>query len=312
MSSTASGHRVLLIGNPASGGGRGRSTLRRAATLLRELGVEVLLRESDRIGSFARHVQQHADEVDRVIACGGDGFLSEATASLADTDLPLAILPGGRGNDVVRCLGVPLDLRAACRLAVTGTPRAFDLGDVNGRTFATVATCGLDAEVSRRSRRLRLPFLGPATYFVHAIPALLAQRPFEARLEHDDGVFEGSLSLIAVANTATYGGGFRIAPMASTDDGLLDAIVVEARPSWQLATMAGALRTGRHLGRPGIHHLRSRHYRLETTPAMALEADGEPLASSPCTYRVRPEAVRVVTGEGRPLDPRHGESPGPK
>ncbi len=64
----------------------------------------------------------------------------------------LGVLPGGRGNDLVRALGIPLDPRAACEVIATGTPRPLDVGDVDGRTSRPGSSCMPTATRSARRR----------------------------------------------------------------------------------------------------------------------------------------------------------------
>ncbi len=88
-----------------------------------------------------------------VIAAGGDGTVRACAHALADTPVPLAILPLGTANLAARALGVPHQTAAALATAFGGRERRIDLaladlgGTAGGLTFAAMAGIGLDAEV---------------------------------------------------------------------------------------------------------------------------------------------------------------------
>lgn len=289
--------RIVLLGNPAAGSGRGHRRVHRAARALRAAGAtELDVRETAHVGHARELSAALALGADRVVACGGDGLVSEVAAGMVGGDVPLAIVPAGRGNDLARALDIPLGIDAAARLAVRGRPRSLDVGLAGGRVFLTVAACGLDAEVSRRARVSRLPLPGAGTYVLELLRALPRARGVEARLEHDGGVLTGRFLLVAVANTPTYGGGFRIAPDATPWDGLLDACVVRASSRLRALALFPSVFRGNHARRADVILLRSRKLHLVTEPCLGVEADGEPLAATPASYSCRPAALPVIPG----------------
>lgn len=295
--------RVLLIGNPASGGGRGKKRMELVERHLRSAGCKVDARLSERPGHASEILDEVPSETDRVVACGGDGLVQQVATALAGRDLPMAIVPAGRGNDVARALGVPLSLPLAARAAVEGVESRMDLGEADGRLFCTAAACGLDAEVSRRSRDSRFQLPGPGTYVVELLRALFGFPPFAVRIQHDGGVFECRALAVAAANTPTYGGGFRIAPDASTDDGCLDVCVVREMPKLRALRLFPLIFSGRHAELPEVVMLRTSELRLETEPELALEADGESLGRTPASYRVRQAVLPVIIPPGVAVTP---------
>lgn len=286
--------RVLLVGNPASGSGRGARALETAASLLREAGQRPEIVRTEGRDHARRAVPSLAPGFDRVLACGGDGLISEVAAALAGTEMPLALLPAGRGNDLARALGIPRDLRDAVRLALAGTPRATDLGRANGRTFTTVAACGLDAEVSRGARESRLPLPGAGVYVVELLKQLPRLPRARTRIVVDGVEFEQDIMVVAIANTPTYGGGFLIAPRALPDDGLLDACVIRACTPWRALSLLPRVMPGRHVGLPDVTMLRGRRIEISSEPDLDIEGDGEALTRTPCVFETWPGAVRIV------------------
>jgi diacylglycerol kinase (ATP) len=288
--------RILLAGNPASGAGRGLAALRRAEPLLRSLGATVTVLATEGPGHARRSIVSVAQDcgAERVVACGGDGLVSEVASALLGGDLPLAIVPAGRGNDLARALGVPLDLHAACDLALRGDARRIDAGLANGRPFVTVAACGLDAEISRGARASKLPLPGPLVYVAEILRRVACPPRSRVRLVVDGRSLEDDAMVLAVANTATYGGGFRIAPSADPRDGLLDACLIRSTSLLRTLALLPRVRSGAHATLPEVTILRGSRIEVVADPPLAIEGDGEPLASTPCVFECRRGALAVI------------------
>src|SRR5206468_2907791 len=125
----------------------------------------------------------------------------------------LGVLPGGRGNDFARVLGIPTATADACEVIATGTPRSVDLGSVDGRVFACIASAGFDSDANRIANEAP-SWLGGQVYAYGALRALAAWKPatFTIDLDGTERTYRG-YSIIA-ANSSCYGGGMRIAPDA--------------------------------------------------------------------------------------------------
>jgi len=125
---------------------------------------------------LARAAAASRERYERVVVVGGDGTVGEVAQGLARTDLPLAIIPAGTGNDIARNLAIPRHPLAAARLAATGAPRPIDLGEVRTREatrhFVNVAGFGFDAEAAERVNRLPRMVGGTLPYLVGALQTL--------------------------------------------------------------------------------------------------------------------------------------------
>lgn len=286
---------LLVLVNPAAGGGRGSRTAARAVAALELVGVrtEVVstvdaedLRVRARAAAFAG--------APRVAVVGGDGSVRVVAAALSGSVTQLALIPCGRGNDLARALGVSRHPEFAAAIAVSGTPRLIDLGSVAGEPFATIATFGFDAAVARLVHRRGVPGRGLIAYGLAVARTLLSYQPIPATLSGDFGTREGRFFLVASANTRSYGAGIRMAPHATPDDGLLDVCVVGDVGLGKVLTLLPRLARGRHVGDAAVSVLRTRSLRIECEPGEPIYADGEPMASAPVTIAVLPKALNVV------------------
>ena len=86
----------------------------------------------------------------------GDGLVGQVGGVLAGTEVPLGIIPGGRGNDLARVLGIPKDVEGAADVLAAGNVRRIDVGEVNGHRFVGIASCGFDSVANRIANEAEL------------------------------------------------------------------------------------------------------------------------------------------------------------
>jgi YegS/Rv2252/BmrU family lipid kinase len=293
--------RVVVIGNPRSGRGRGEALLNRveAEVTARGHGVETLRTKSpghavDLARSCAGRV------IDLVMAVGGDGTIRDVAAGLAEgrCAAPLGIVPAGTGNDLARTLQLPRDLSEAVEMALNGQDLAVDLWTWNRSVFINVAGLGLDAAVAslvnRRYRNLR----GPLPYVLALLTLLPGFRSQEVRLRWPEGEWDGRIWLAAFGNGRYYGGGMEIAPSADPSDGLLDAVLVGDVSKLELLRELPGLFHGRHVRHPRVKVIRSDRFDLDA-PDQEVTIDGELIDRAPAAIRKLSQTLRVRLPRGR-------------
>jgi YegS/Rv2252/BmrU family lipid kinase len=286
---------VALIVNPAAGGGRALKALEHAERALRAAGLGVHV-ERTRDVAHARDLARAAGEAGEVAAAlGGDGIVGAVADGLRGTDGLLAVLPGGRGNDFARTLGIPRDPAAAAALIANGRERAIDLGACGERAFVGIASCGFDSDANRIANETRVP--GDLAYLYGALRALAAWRPARFELELDGGAGGTWVHVgysVAAANGRQYGGGMVLAPDAALDDGAFDVVTVAAVPKRRFLRGLPRVFRGTHVRNAEVAVRRARELRIAADRPFALYADGDPLAELPATLRTLPAAVRVI------------------
>jgi diacylglycerol kinase family enzyme len=87
------------------------------------------------------------------------------------------------------------------------------------------------------------------------------------------------ITTAAVCNGQYQGGGIRIAPEASLEDGLADVTVVSKVSLFEVLRRLPILYNGRLYGHPAVHHWRARRLRVEGDAP--LELDGEAVGTLP-------------------------------
>jgi diacylglycerol kinase (ATP) len=288
---------IAVLVSPSAGRGRGAVLAVEVLAAFREAGFapEVLPATSgpDAERQAAKAV---AEGTRAVVAVGGDGTVHAALQAVAGTTTPLAVVPAGTGNDLVLALGAPRDPLAAARAAAedlsAGTTRRVDAGRTGDRWWATVLCCGFDSAVTDRANRLRWP-RGRRRYDVAVLAELARLRPRELTLVLDGESQSLPITMVAVGNTAWYGGGMKICPGADPADGRFDVTVVGATSRLELMRTKPRLTDGTHVGHPSVSVFRAARVEL-SSPGVTTYADGEPVALLPAVAECIPGALTVV------------------
>jgi YegS/Rv2252/BmrU family lipid kinase len=237
------------------------------------------------------------------VVMSGDGLVGQIGGALAETDAALGIIPGGRGNDLARVLGIPSDPAGAVGVLADAQERQIDVGVANGRRFLCVASCGFDSDANRIANEARL-IKGNLVYAYAAIRALIAWRPATFTVTLDDGEpieFEGYS--VAAGNSRAFGGGMFVAPHAELDDGRLDVITVSDVSKLRYVRGLPKAFKGTHLQNPEVDELRAAKVEIRANRDFAVYADGEHLTDLPATLGVLPQALRVIAPPGPLVGP---------
>lgn len=274
---------VLVVNEDA--GSSDTEAVEQAARVLRSVGDVTVVATGD------------ADEVDAVVAglggrrlvvCGGDGSVHLAVARLRASgraDVPIGLIPLGTGNDLARCLGLPLDDPAAAAARIRdGAPGAMDLLiDGDGRTCVNALHAGVGADAAARAADLK-DQLSSVAYPVGAVLAGIAADGVHAEVRVDgEVVVDEDILMVAVTNGTCFGGGAMICPDASPDDGRLDVAVVTAVGPVARAAFGLALNATEHLDRDDVHVAVGREVRIRGE-GLRYVVDGE-IEDDPVTDR---------------------------
>lgn len=288
--------RFTILMNPFSAGGKAQRLLPEVRAVLGASGAETTVVPTQDLPHAADAALAATARGETVVALGGDGLVGALAAALKGS-APLGVLPGGRGNDFARALGISQEIGPACQTLLDGEERALDLGEANGRAFACIASVGFDSEANRVANEARL-IRGNLVYAWAAIRALISWKPvrFEVTLDGRNLEFEGYT--VAVANSAYYGGGMKVAPAADPADGFLDVIFVKQTPKWRFLRNLPKVFAGTHVQLDEIETHRAREVVVRADRQFDVYADGDPITTLPATVRLIPKALRVIAPRG--------------
>jgi diacylglycerol kinase (ATP) len=243
--------------------------------------------------------------VDAIVVVGGDGLVNLAVDVVAGTDVSLGIVPAGTGNDAARELGIPLDdVLEACRRVVAAlerVPHRIDVGviePVDGvpgerRRFLCAVSAGFDALVNERANALRFP-PGPRRYTVALLLELLRLRARRYTVTVDGEEHDVGSVLLAVANLGSIGGGMKIVPFASADDGRLDALVVSPVGRLRFLRLFPRVFTGHHVDLDVVSFHSGTEITIDCDEEIIAYADGERMGPLPVRISLQEGALSVL------------------
>ncbi len=289
--------KACFLVNPASANG---STGRRWPKLrerARALGLDGDVLLSERPGHLTELAREAARTHDLLVVVGGDGTLNEVVNGVAGLGVELAMLPAGTGQDFGRTYGIPTRFDDAVRVALEGDVQTIDLGRVTypggERFFANVGSVGMSGAVARRANSMSKALGGRATFYYALVREFLAWHNTEVTVTLDGAERRGPMHDVIVANGQWHGGGMRLAPEASFDDGLFDVVLIGDISKLDFVTTSPKLYKGGHVHHPRVEVLRSATVAVDAAEPLPVEVEGEPVGTTPARFEIVPRALRV-------------------
>lgn len=290
---------VLIILNPSAGSKN--PPLRVFNNLFHKANIDWdLVITKERCDGICHAEKAIKDGFDYVAAYGGDGTVMEVASGLKDTNIPMAILPGGTGNILSIELGIPQNLEEACKLITQperSKIRAVDLGITNDEkvpAFALRAGVGLEAAMLEGTDRELKERYGIFAYIMGATQALHNVKEAQYHLVLDGESIECSGLTCLIANAGYFGvPGLVLDPKVKIDDGLLDVLVLRKMDLVQLFSLAASIVGGNELKDPALHW-QVKSVTIESDPVQSTQADGEMWGESPVQIDINKGGLKVL------------------
>ena len=284
---------LAVLVNPSSGGGRTKALLPRFGDELDKRHIAFRVEPTRSAEHATELALRAADAGELPVVMSGDGLVGIVGGALAGGDVPLGIFPAGRGNDLARVLDIPTDPAQAVSVIASWHARTIDVGEANGQRFLGIASVGFDSECNRIANETKL-IKGRFVYAYSVPRALIACKParFTLRIGEENMRFSGWS--VAAANSSTFGGGMRVAPDASLDDGEFDIVMVGETGKLRYLSNLPKVFKGTHVDNEEVRIVRARSFELSASRPFAVYADGEHITDLPASLRVLPKALSVL------------------
>lgn len=295
---------VFLV-NPASANG---STGRRWPELARRAaagGLEGDALFSVRPGHLAELAREAAlGGAETLVVVGGDGSVNEVANGLAGIGRQpeVAVVPRGTGWDFSRTFGIPRGIDDAVRIALEGDVKVIDLGRASYRAwdgseatavFANVASAGMSGAIAKRANETTKALGGKASYLWAIFAVFSGWRASEIEITVGDERRRGLMFDVVVSNGRFFGGGLEICPGALPDDGLFDVLTIGDVTRRDLVLTMPKMYRGTHLPHPKAELLRGAAATVRSDTPLPIELDGEQPGTTPVTFEVVPQALRL-------------------
>ena len=292
------GKPLTLLVNPSSAGGKTLKVLPRVESALDASRVTFRVQRTKGLDHGAEQALRAVEAGELPVVMSGDGLLGAVGGAMAGSKTPLGVIPGGRGNDLARVLGIPDDPVEAVAFVLGGAVRKLDVGEVNGKRFLGIASVGFDSEANRIANETHF-LRGNLVYAYAALRALAGWKPARFTIAVGEERVRLSGYSVCVANSKAYGGGMYVAPDAELDDGEFDIVTIGEVGKLRFVGNLPKVFKGTHVEADEVRVFRASHLELSASKPFAVYADGEHLTDLPATLRVLPRALEVlVPGQG--------------
>lgn len=281
----------LVVVNPKAGLGAAASLATQVVGFLQSRGLSYRMVSPNSAAETKAIVKQSLQqgEITKLLSVGGDGLFHLLLQLAVEFNVPLAIAPGGTGNDFYRTLGwFKTNLTDYLHHVVNTEPSLIDLGVVDGEYFGAVLSSGFDSVVNERANKMKWP-KGPAKYNAAIALELPKFKPIEFKIFADEKILEVDAMLIAIGNGGSYGGGMQVCPDADLHDGLLDIMILHPVSKLEFIKVFPTVYKGTHIEHPQVEVLRAKQVRIESS-AIAF-ADGERIGQLPVQVESFPQSL---------------------
>ena len=238
-------------------------------------------------------------QVDLVVAAGGDGTVRVVADGLANSGIPMGIVPSGTANLLARNLGIPMAEADAIEVVLSGRTRTIDLIKLSvdggeSEHYAVMAGMGIDAMIMDETRDDLKDKIGTAAYFVAAARAL-GRLPVPMRIKVDDHRTHRRRAMICVVgNVGGLPGNITLIPGAQPDDGLLDVYVASPHRFTQWIRVFVRLITRRSNGQDRVDQWRGRRVEVRLERPDSYQLDGDVVGElRRLLAEVQPQALSV-------------------
>jgi len=245
----------------------------------------------------------------KFLVVGGDGTISEVvngifSAEVDTSDLQIALIPRGTGNDWARFWGLNRDYKHSIAVFLAGKCRNIDIGTVSYRLegedrtqyFINSVGFGLDAAVAKATHRLKR-YLGSHSfmYFVALLAAVFRYRPFRFHLKTNGIEIRDVLFTMNIANGCYSGGGMKQNPNAVPYDGIFDAMMVRKPTFRDIITALPRLFNGSIQHHPALETFQTEELELNYHNGGYFETDGIIVnCDPPLTISIRKNALQMI------------------
>ena len=281
----------LVVVNPKAGQGAAASLATQVVGFLasREISYRMISPNSAAETKSLVRESFQSGQANRLLSVGGDGLFHLLLQLAVEFRVPLAIAPGGTGNDFYRTLGwFNYDLIEYLEHLVSTEPTFVDVGVADGEYFGAVLSSGFDSVVNERANKMKWP-KGPAKYNVAIALEFPKFNAIEFKIFADEKVLEVEAMLIAIGNGNSYGGGMRVCPNADLHDGLLDIMILHPVSKLEFIKVFPTVYQGTHIEHPQVEVIRAKKVRIES--AAIAYADGERIGQLPVQVESLPQSL---------------------
>ncbi|HEY4537973.1 MAG TPA: YegS/Rv2252/BmrU family lipid kinase [Erysipelothrix sp.] len=282
----------VFIINPTSGTGKYSEVESIIKEYFKEAQELCIIHHTEYVG-HAKQIARLYDENHILYSVGGDGTAHEVLNGLNE-GVEMAVIPVGTGNDFWRMIDYDKDLNAIVIDTIEGVSVNIDYGLANGNRFLNCANIGIDAEVNKFVNNVRSKWFPRNIIYIYAaIIEAIRYKPVLLNIDTKDQKMQKKIILTSFMNGKWYGGGFKSAPKAHLNDGLIDVCVVDDLPMRRVFKLISKYYKGEHLDIPEVTYLRVEEVNLSSDRSISLGCDGELFEYNDISIKVVKDGLKL-------------------
>ena len=235
------------------------------------------------------------DNIDAVIAVGGDGTINECLTGLVDTNTALGVIPCGSGNGFAYHIGMKRKIEQAIIQLKDTKIETIDSCTANGAPFVNVSGIGFDAHIANLFAALKVRGL---INYMQVIFKELSYKPQEYTIKYKGIERKVTAYMISCFNASQYGNNAIISPMSDIKDGLIDFVIVNSFPRWKIPVFLLKVATGKaHLSKY-VEIIKCKQMQISAKNTL-LHLDGEPYkTNNPVEINLFPKSLKILMPNG--------------
>ncbi len=280
--------KIKFIINPISGTGEQKGIEDYIAKHLDDYEIVYTQKAGD-----ASKISEQAvkENINMLVAIGGDGTVNECLKSLVNTDTALGVIPCGSGNGFAYHIGMKRSPEEAIKQLKNAKIKTIDSCSANGLPFVNVAGIGFDAHIAKLFTGFKKR--GFISYIILVLKEL-CYKPQEYSIKYDGIRKKMKAYMISFANASQYGNNAKISPMADIQDGLLDFVIVKEFPKWKIPFFLLEIIKGKvHLSKH-VEIIKSKKMQITANNTL-IHLDGESYkASNPVTVKILEKSLKIM------------------
>ncbi len=233
------------------------------------------------------------ENVDAVVAVGGDGTIHEVINSIANTSVMLGVIPYGTANVFGLAFNIPMDIEKACIKIIEGQPRKMDLGRINGTYFACMAGIGFDAFVIKKADRSLKQAFGALSYIMVGMWEIFRYKFYPILFNIDNSFHQQKGYFLIISNTKYYGGEQVITPKADPFDGNLEICIFNGKGVLKTLWFGVKVKFGKITHSKDVKLITCTSIRVRSFGRHNIHADAEYIGKSPAKISIAKKALLI-------------------
>lgn len=277
----------LIVYNTWAGKGRAQKECKLVVDFFNKYGIRHTVQTTSTLNAL--------EQFDCLVLIGGDGTLNYILNQYFPIPCPILFIKGGTGNDFYTHLyGKYKTIELLETLLHKQHIQAIDLGKCNQHYFINGFGFGFDAAVVQ-TNTAKKRMTGKLGYLFDVLLNLFTYNEQLVTLKiNNEQPFQCPLFMLTIANGRTYGGGFKVAPKAKPNDGLLEYIAIHPIPKWKRLLLLPIMDRGWHLILKKVNYQQINSCEISSQFPISVHLDGELKQDSNFSINLLPQQVQFL------------------